>query len=202
MRPSLVIIIVCGIADLCVTLSTEDWSLTTQGTTMEKINASMTEWLTGPKTNGLMILEHELSDESVQAFLDAWPVIKSNGWNTMSMARLDGGSAYQNADDNTGDVNAQNVASPRVGAAQPIDPNANAPGSSSSGPSSSASPSKLATSVKPASSSGSSSASAASTTPTSIQSNTNSAMHGFTMSSWSMYTFLASTAAFGAFAFF
>lgn len=165
----------------------------------------MTEWLSGPKSPGLMILEHELSDESVQAFLDAWPVIKSNGWNTMSMARVDGGSAYQNADNNKGDVDVQDIIDPKVGAAKPTDPDANAPGSSSSssssGSSSSVAPTSVSTSSKAASSSKSSSA-AASATPTSSQSNTNAAMRDSVMSSWSLYTIIASSVAFGAQAFF
>lgn len=91
-------------------LSTEDWSLTTGGTTPQKINASMTKWLTGPKQPGLVILEHELSDQSVQAFIDAYPVMKSNGWNVVSVARMDGQAPYQNSPDSTGDVVPQEVA--------------------------------------------------------------------------------------------
>ncbi|KAJ7588428.1 hypothetical protein C8J56DRAFT_1080461 [Mycena floridula] len=48
---------------------TEDWSLTTTSplTTPALIASNMTAWLTGPKTPGLMILEHELSEQSVDA---------------------------------------------------------------------------------------------------------------------------------------
>ncbi|THV08556.1 glycoside hydrolase/deacetylase [Dendrothele bispora CBS 962.96] len=79
---------------------TEDWSLTTNGTTPQAINASMTHWLTGPKSPGLIILEHELSDQSVQAFIDAYPVIVQNGWKIESVAQLANAtnpSAYRNA---------------------------------------------------------------------------------------------------------
>jgi chitin deacetylase len=65
---------------------------------MQTINASMTQWLSGPKSPGLIVLEHELSDESVQAFMDAYPVIKQNGWKMDSVARLFGNSAFFNAD--------------------------------------------------------------------------------------------------------
>ncbi|KAF8910686.1 hypothetical protein CPB85DRAFT_1253239 [Mucidula mucida] len=82
--------------------STEDWSMATNGTTMQAINASMTQWLTGPKSPGLIILEHELTDDTVQAFMDAFPVMKSNGWETKSVALLSADSAYQNSD-GTGD---------------------------------------------------------------------------------------------------
>lgn len=106
--------------------STEDWSLTdTGGTTADAINASMSQWLTGefddiilaymdgsplvtgPKSPGLIILEHELSNQSVAAFKAAYPVMKLNDWNLTSVSRLvsDDGSAYQNAASiNSGDV--------------------------------------------------------------------------------------------------
>jgi len=62
----------------------------------------MQTWLTGPKTPGLIILEHELSDESVQAFIDNYPLIGANGWNPVSVAQLDGLKApYQNAQGTT-----------------------------------------------------------------------------------------------------
>ncbi|KAJ4481538.1 hypothetical protein C8J55DRAFT_473882 [Lentinula edodes] len=91
---------VFGMETILWNQDTEDWSLTeTGGTTAAAINASMTTWLTGSKTPGLIILEHELSDESVQAFEAAYPVMKSNGWNLQSVAQLAaaGQSAYQNA---------------------------------------------------------------------------------------------------------
>ncbi|KAL0961412.1 hypothetical protein HGRIS_006361 [Hohenbuehelia grisea] len=81
---------------------THDWTLTEteveDATTSEKISTSMHKWLTGPKSPGLIILEHELTDESVQAFIDAYPAIKQNGWRMGSLATIISDSAYQNAD--------------------------------------------------------------------------------------------------------
>lgn len=55
---------------IILSISTEDWSLTSGGTTPQNINNSMTQWLTGSKNPGLIILEHELSDQaSVMLFL-------------------------------------------------------------------------------------------------------------------------------------
>ncbi|TRM67591.1 hypothetical protein BD626DRAFT_564513 [Schizophyllum amplum] len=90
---------------------TEDWSLTTGGTTPEKINASMTEWLTGPKSPGLIVLEHELSNASSQAFIDAYPVMLQNGWETVSVVELAPNFAgtYQNSEDNTADVTSASI---------------------------------------------------------------------------------------------
>ncbi|KAJ6539347.1 hypothetical protein B0H19DRAFT_1269671 [Mycena capillaripes] len=89
---------VFGLTTVIWNQDTEDWSLTTGGTTAQVINASMTEWITGPKSPGLIILEHELSDQSVASFMAAYPLMKSNNWNTASVAQIvDGTSAYQNS---------------------------------------------------------------------------------------------------------
>jgi len=77
---------------------TNDWSLTDNGgTTSGAIAKSMNKWLTGPKSPGLIVLEHELSDQSVAAFVAAYPIIKANGWTMMSVSQIPDGSAYQNA---------------------------------------------------------------------------------------------------------
>ncbi|KAJ7771364.1 hypothetical protein DFH07DRAFT_804088 [Mycena maculata] len=89
---------VFGLTTIIWNQDTEDWSLTTGGTTAQAINTSMTEWLTGPKSPGLIILEHELSNQSVAAFMAAYPVMKANNWNTTSVALIvQGTTAYQNA---------------------------------------------------------------------------------------------------------
>jgi len=38
----------------------------------------------GPKSPGLIVLEHELSNQSAQAFMTAYPDIIANGWTMMS----------------------------------------------------------------------------------------------------------------------
>jgi hypothetical protein len=83
---------------------TADWSLGTGGTTPQAINASMTRWLNGPKQPGLMILEHELNDQTVQAFIDAYPLMVSTGWKLESAADIDGNSAYLNSKDDASPV--------------------------------------------------------------------------------------------------
>lgn len=51
----------------------------------------------GPKTPGLVILEHELSDLAVSSFVSAYPLMVSNGWKRVSLAQMDGLGSYQNA---------------------------------------------------------------------------------------------------------
>lgn len=58
----------------------------------------------GPKTPGLVILEHELSDLSVASFMSAYPLMVSNGWKLVSLAQVDGLGAYQNALDSSSPV--------------------------------------------------------------------------------------------------
>ncbi|KAF7298346.1 Carbohydrate esterase family 4 protein [Mycena kentingensis (nom. inval.)] len=91
---------VFGLTTVIWNQDTDDWSLTDSppGTSLSKINASMTKWLTGPKTPGLIILEHELSNQSVASFKAAYPLMKANDWQVVSLAQLVGnGTAYQNA---------------------------------------------------------------------------------------------------------
>jgi chitin deacetylase len=56
----------------------------------------------GPQSPGLVILEHELSEASVTAFMTAFPLFKQYNWNLQSVATMNGGSAYQNANGDTG----------------------------------------------------------------------------------------------------
>ncbi|KAI9467095.1 carbohydrate esterase family 4 protein [Lactarius psammicola] len=100
---------VLGLTTVIWNQDTEDWTLTpnatSNGTTPAQIHANMQTWLTGPKTPGLIILEHELSDESVQAFIDNYPLIGANSWKPVSVVQLDGLNApYQNAQGTNGTV--------------------------------------------------------------------------------------------------
>ncbi|EIW76113.1 carbohydrate esterase family 4 protein [Coniophora puteana RWD-64-598 SS2] len=102
---------VFGLTTVIWNQDTNDWSLSEPVplTTSTEIHANMTQWLTGPKTPGLVILEHELSNASVQSFIDAYPMMTSNKWNVVSLAALDGGASYQNAYDSSAPVAAANV---------------------------------------------------------------------------------------------
>lgn len=84
--------------------STGDWTLSTGATTLSAINASMTKWLNGPKSPGLMILEHDLDNNCVQAFEDAHPVMVKTGWKLESVADIADSGAYQNSMDGTSPV--------------------------------------------------------------------------------------------------
>jgi len=88
-----------------------DWtSGQSGGNSIEEIERNIQQWLTGPKTPGLIILEHEITPQQVQIFIDSYPYMKSNGWNLVSVARLGPtGSAYQNANGTVGPVTSDDV---------------------------------------------------------------------------------------------
>ncbi|KAI6113679.1 hypothetical protein EV401DRAFT_2074320 [Pisolithus croceorrhizus] len=90
---------VLGLTTVIWNQDTNDWSLSDPVpiTSLDKIATQMHTWLTGSKKPGLIILEHELSNQSVQAFMDAWDLVVSNGWKTTSVAQMGGASAYQNS---------------------------------------------------------------------------------------------------------
>ncbi|KAF5320726.1 hypothetical protein D9619_000933 [Psilocybe cf. subviscida] len=116
---------------------TFDWEATP-----EAIQASMQKFLTGPKRPGLVVLEHEIKQNTVTGFLNSHPMIAANGWKFISLAKaINDGRTYQNAGGSlSDDVKASNVlagADPNIG------------GSSSSGSSSSSSSAPTATQTSP-----------------------------------------------------
>ncbi|KAI0743077.1 hypothetical protein C8Q80DRAFT_1055608, partial [Daedaleopsis nitida] len=89
---------------------TEDWSIgEANGATRPQVDANLKKWISGAKSPGLIILEHELTNDTVGAFMQAFPLIAQNGWKFESVARIDGGAPYQNAADDTGDVTPMTV---------------------------------------------------------------------------------------------
>jgi chitin deacetylase len=71
-----------------ILFSTGDWSLSINGTTPAIVAQKLQTWITGPKSPGLIILEHELTTESVNAFMNAYPLMKSNKWKLPSVAQI------------------------------------------------------------------------------------------------------------------
>ncbi|GLB33810.1 putative polysaccharide deacetylase [Lyophyllum shimeji] len=125
---------VFGLTTVIWNSDTEDWSLTSGGTTQSQIRDSFIKWLTAPsKTPGIVTLEHELSTESVTAFMNNYPMIQPNGWQTGSLARLIGSSVYQNSKDPNSPVALAGIV---VGASTPSAGNSSASGTSSTSQSS------------------------------------------------------------------
>ncbi|KAJ3545390.1 hypothetical protein NMY22_g2459 [Coprinellus aureogranulatus] len=93
---------VFGLETVIWNFDTNDWGLIGGTTQPAGIHTAMQGWLSGPKSPGLMILEHEINDLQVAAFIDAFPMIAQNGWRFESLAQLfpDRGGPYQNAESN------------------------------------------------------------------------------------------------------
>jgi hypothetical protein len=87
-----------------------DWAISTGTYTRQQVDDTMNGWLTGPKSPGLNILEHELNDNTINVFMDNFPKMISNGWNVKNIAEAWSMDWYQNSDDsNTGNVAAASV---------------------------------------------------------------------------------------------
>lgn len=74
----------------------------------------MKGFITGPKEPGIVPLEHELNDNTVQVFMDSYPLMQSNGWKVQTVPDAYGMEWYQNAQGNDGAV----VSAMSVGEAQ------------------------------------------------------------------------------------
>jgi hypothetical protein len=82
--------------------SSNDWTLGTQGgTTVQAIQANFQTWLSGPQTTGLIVLEHELSNDAVTAFMNVYPLMKQYNWNLKSAVTLNATSGWFNSEDDT-----------------------------------------------------------------------------------------------------
>jgi len=123
---------VFGLTSVIWNRDTADWGLATNSTTLEKIQDQFKEWLAGPRSPGLIVLEHEIGGEDVTAFINALPLIRQNKeWTAVSCAQLfenqPNGSWYLNAQNNTSPVTVMNVG----GGDKPSIPSTGQPGSAS-----------------------------------------------------------------------
>jgi chitin deacetylase len=87
---------------------TNDWGMPDYQNAAQ-IAKDMETWMQGPKSPGLMILEHELTDDTSGVFINTtWPLAQKYGWKPMSVGQMYGkdGWNYANAKDNTSPVQA------------------------------------------------------------------------------------------------
>lgn len=94
----------------------EDWTMASNGTTLPAIQQQFTNWLNGPRTPGLIVLEHEITADDVTAFINMYPLIaQAQGgapWIATSVAGLfdghetgwNGEGWYLNSDNDTAPV--------------------------------------------------------------------------------------------------
>ncbi|KAH6914906.1 chitin deacetylase [Coprinopsis sp. MPI-PUGE-AT-0042] len=108
---------VFGLETVIWNLDTNDWELAAGIQTEQGMHRMMEQWLDGPKTDGIMWLQHEVTDLSVKIFMDVFPLIEQKGWRYESLARaLGDGRVYQNAESSASDdVTPMDVGSPGSG---------------------------------------------------------------------------------------
>jgi peptidoglycan/xylan/chitin deacetylase (PgdA/CDA1 family) len=94
-----------GLTQVFWTHDSEDWSITNkQG--KAKSQKKLVAAAKGPKSPGLIVLEHEISSNSIQVFIDSYQSIKDAGWKLQSVTSLKG-SPYRNVD--FGEVRPDNI---------------------------------------------------------------------------------------------
>ncbi|KAJ1299802.1 hypothetical protein OPQ81_000701 [Rhizoctonia solani] len=89
---------------------TNDWKIPEGTQTLAGAKKVLTDAFAGPKSPGLNILEHELTNTTVKVFTDTYPQIAANGWVGKSIPDAMGASWYLNAADNTSPVTDRAVA--------------------------------------------------------------------------------------------
>ncbi|KAJ3484666.1 hypothetical protein NLI96_g5475 [Meripilus lineatus] len=87
---------VFGLTTVIWNRDTQDWGIESNFTNVPQIEVQVDDWVRGPRSPGLMVLEHELSHETVQAFINIYPVVKDHGWKMMSLAQINGTWANRN----------------------------------------------------------------------------------------------------------
>jgi hypothetical protein len=81
-----------------------DWGVTAGNYPKSQVDAQMEQWITGPKSPGLNILEHEQGENPVNIFITAFPKMVSNGWNILNIAEAWNMDWYVNAASQTSSV--------------------------------------------------------------------------------------------------
>ncbi|RSH91099.1 hypothetical protein EHS25_010275 [Saitozyma podzolica] len=173
-----------------------DWAIgNNPAYTISGVEASMDGWLTGSKSPGLCILEHELNNNTVGVFMAEYPKMVSNGWDVKTVADAWSMDWYQNADSNTDTVTSMSIAggsaastnaSSSVSASASSSASASASSSTSASVSSTSSVSDVTspTSVSIAAASGSAKAAASVSAAAAAQSSKSAANPLVTVSGW------------------
>ncbi|GAA5924808.1 uncharacterized protein JCM15063_005739 [Sporobolomyces koalae] len=102
---------VFGLTSVIWNIDSDDWCLNSVDSganpcpgygpgTLAGLEAELKKWQTGPKSPGVIGLEHESGPNPVAGFVNTFSGIKSNGWDARSIPDLWGARWYQNAESN------------------------------------------------------------------------------------------------------
>lgn len=98
---------VFGLTTVIWNQDSEDWELTYGAIPLSTVENNLKSFYSMKKSPGLVILEHELSDNSVNAFMYSWNLLTAGGWKPITIpdaanVTSDPGNAwYQNAQDDS-----------------------------------------------------------------------------------------------------
>jgi chitin deacetylase len=96
--------LIFGLTTVIWNYDSDDWNIGASGITLQSVEDGMVKALSGPKSPGLLMLEHEISADDVTNFIDSYPLMVSNNWPVKSVPELTGADWYFNAKDNSAPV--------------------------------------------------------------------------------------------------
>ncbi|KAJ9103866.1 hypothetical protein QFC21_002328 [Naganishia friedmannii] len=89
---------VFGLTTVVWNQDSADWAIGTDPKyTVEGVTATMRQWFSGPKSPGLVMLEHEASAADVQVFKAVYGDMLRNGWKVVNVAEAFNSWEYANA---------------------------------------------------------------------------------------------------------
>lgn len=131
---------VFGLETVLWNRDTNDWQIGSNSAyTIDSVKGVLDGWLNGPRSPGILALEHEINNSTVQVFMAEYPKFAAQNWQVSSVPDAYGLDWYQNAVGNTGDlfatlsVGGQVNTNLAVTAARPATSTSVAPSASASG---------------------------------------------------------------------
>ncbi|KAK6908129.1 hypothetical protein I203_102130 [Kwoniella mangroviensis CBS 8507] len=104
---------VFGLETVVWNTDSADWAIGSDARyTHDSVVSQVNQWLSGNKTNGLLLLEHEIQQTEVDVFKAIFPSIGSNGWTIKNVADAWGMDWYVNS----GKTNTEAITTMSVGA--------------------------------------------------------------------------------------
>jgi len=97
---------VFGMTTVIWNADSRDWGMADDSETIQSITQRFETWVAGPRSPGLIVLEHEIHADDVDVFMAIYPLLRDSDWEVRSIAELfeDEVGWYLNAQNNQGEV--------------------------------------------------------------------------------------------------
>ncbi|TXT15874.1 hypothetical protein VHUM_00377 [Vanrija humicola] len=96
---------VFGLETVLWNRDTNDWRIGSDSKyTVDSVKGVLDGWLNGPRSPGILALEHEINKETVDVFMAEYPKFAASNWQVSSVPDAYGLDWYQNAINNKGDL--------------------------------------------------------------------------------------------------